>query len=393
MKVVKQKLMQDGGVERRLSSAQRRLVSQLAGHTAYPGTAAKDEATLARELAAYIQQMNKQQASRQPAIRVKKTQPSSTAAAQRLIFNPLHPSQELPPEQLIRLINIHSGKEPLFQDKPRRKRTGKPASSPADALKTPVRQPAIRFAMAEEPFEEPKSRRPLVLGTVAVMVVAGTIALAMYLGGDASGQTAEGGIDRQLGAVAATAPIAAQAQPATPKKTTQPKTVSTVTAARKSTARPQEPEPAEKPVKPSVRTVSQASTPMVAETVRPESARENYAREAMPDNDAVTKSDIVEPESGGLYGSQEEWTDTPEMAPEVSDIDVPAGQAGETEGWTDTVVPATGEADTNATESTLTPAADEVGGGIYRDEQVIDVPEDFVPADEPGEVDENDLAE
>lgn len=64
-----------------------------------------DQAQLARELAGRIQQLHDNKSP------VKTDTGHSTPAkpaAQRMTFNPLHPSMELPPEQLIRLMGMHA---------------------------------------------------------------------------------------------------------------------------------------------------------------------------------------------------------------------------------------------------------------------------------------------
>lgn len=164
--------------------------------------ALRAEAVQARRLASHIENLH-QPANRQRKGRIMSSSISDPGQAQRtarretdmphstgsqLSFNPLHPSMELPPEHLIRLLGL--------ENKPKRRKkrpTSRSMSSPGQKsagptkadkpvkLSLPSTPPASAERekdMAPAPFEEP--RRNLVVASLAAGVIAG-IALSIYL--------------------------------------------------------------------------------------------------------------------------------------------------------------------------------------------------------------------
>ncbi len=165
--------------------------------------ALRAEAVQARRLASHIENLH-QPANVQQKGRIMSSTISDPGHAQRmtrretdtphstgsqLSFNPLHPSMELPPEHLIRLLGL--------ENKPKRRKK-RPASTATPSVKQKSAGPATKDKpvklslpatppasaerekdMASTPFDE-KPRRNLVVASLAAGVVAG-IGLSLYL--------------------------------------------------------------------------------------------------------------------------------------------------------------------------------------------------------------------
>lgn len=108
------------------------------------------------------------------------------AGGGRLDFNPLHPSMELPPEQLIRLLGLETKKtrkgEAHHPRKPRQKPVQSSAGhgdiTPAEQLPPPMRAQRSYAAVAHSQFR--KRRRGLLLPAIAVGILAGLSASGYF---------------------------------------------------------------------------------------------------------------------------------------------------------------------------------------------------------------------
>lgn len=111
----------------------------------------------------------------------KGTSEEAPAGGNRMAFNPLHPSMELPPEQLIRLLGLETKKTRKQDARQARKRPETPVprsaghdTKPSAQLPPPIRPQRSRAAAAHTRTE--KSRSGLLLPAIAVGVLAGVAA-------------------------------------------------------------------------------------------------------------------------------------------------------------------------------------------------------------------------
>ena len=115
----------------------------------------------------------------------KGTSEKAPAGGNRMAFNPLHPSMELPPEQLIRLLGLETKKTRKQDARQARKRPETPAprsaghdTKPSAQLPPPIRPQRSRAAAAHTRTE--KSRSGLLLPAIAVGVLAGVAASGYF---------------------------------------------------------------------------------------------------------------------------------------------------------------------------------------------------------------------
>ena len=116
----------------------------------------------------------------------KGTRENAPAGANRMAFNPLHPSMELPPEQLIRLLGLETKKTRKKDTRQAPKRTQTPVprsatspdSKPSAQLPPPIRPQRSRAAAAHSRAQ--KSRSGLLLPAIAVGVLAGLAASGYF---------------------------------------------------------------------------------------------------------------------------------------------------------------------------------------------------------------------
>ncbi len=148
--------------------------------------ALRAEAMQARRLATYIENLH-QPAKVQRKGRIMDTTIADPGQAQRILrrtgnapspgsvqlsFNPLHPSMELPPEQLIRLLGLENKTK-------RRRKKRSPVTTPKLSLpQTPPARAERERDRVAPPFAEP--RRGLVVPSLIAGAVAG-IAISAYL--------------------------------------------------------------------------------------------------------------------------------------------------------------------------------------------------------------------
>jgi hypothetical protein len=113
------------------------------------------------------------------------TREKAPAGGNRMAFNPLHPSMELPPEQLIRLLGLETKKTRKKDTRQARKRPETPVprsagddTKPSAQLPPPIRPQRSRAAAAHTRTE--KSRSGLFLPAIAVGVLAGVAASGYF---------------------------------------------------------------------------------------------------------------------------------------------------------------------------------------------------------------------
>lgn len=315
MKVIKQDFSHD--TEPRAGTDRRRNERGEAVAAGGVGVAIKDEATLARELAARIQEMNEDRTPKKPSITVKKMQTPATANA-RMIFNPLHPSQELPPEQLIRLISMHGGGEPKRTKKPRHKAPAEPAPVPVEIAAAPI-EPAtpapVRTTAASIRFEEPvvfaeKPSRARYFGLAAVLAILGVAAVPMFLGD----RTMDGESAAIATDAAAPAATAVPSAPATSKVTSARKLPATAPKApapavtgqpARNVAAAQQPVEAAPPPARAEKIPAEAAPPPPPAAVAPTLTQPAAVWDDNPTDDpAALTSTAPEPEAGTFVDEQ-----------------------------------------------------------------------------------------
>ncbi len=111
---------------------------------------------------------------------------TAPAEGNRMAFNPLHPSMELPPEQLIRLLGLETKKTRKKDARQAPKRTQTPVPRPASGadikpaaqLPPPIRPQRSRAAAAHTRAQ--KSRSSLFLPAIAVGILAGVAASGYF---------------------------------------------------------------------------------------------------------------------------------------------------------------------------------------------------------------------
>lgn len=116
------------GMSRHPSTSRHRTMTTSTAHRvelAEPDTLDTDETSMARQLAERIRHIN---ADITPSSRPAAPKPANErrAANHRMTFNPLHPSMELPPDQLIRLMGMHA-KQMQKERRKRRSTSPRPA--------------------------------------------------------------------------------------------------------------------------------------------------------------------------------------------------------------------------------------------------------------------------
>jgi len=375
MKVIKQNFdareRTQSDAQRRRSSPESRRARSEADRPAGPDALrARDEATLARELAARIQQMNEDTPARKPSITVKKMQIAPTSNA-RMVFNPLHPSQELPPEQLIRLISLHAGGEPKRAQKPRQRASEEavvfrqPAAAseqPVEAIdKAPAPAPrfSIRFDEPEQPQDRP-GRWRLLGGLVAVTAIVAAAAVPMFLKGYIPGISTPDLTEASKESASASAT-------ATPvpgvSKVTSARKLRNLPAGAASTAAPTRAvKPAaavEHRVKPDTEAREGNADPTSAKsTAVAPSARDTTWDDSPAEVAPVTRS--AEPETGELMDSRAQ--DAVEVP--LADIDLGArGAKADSDG----VDPAPAKAAMQTAEPAASPEATRSDGAVFRD--------------------------
>lgn len=136
----------------------------------------RSEAVQARKLAEHIEHLTPETAGRKgnrvmaetPSLdkrnsqtQGKKTESAASSTAGQLNFNPLHPSMELPPEQLIRLLGLETRKPRKHKKRSATASTSKPARNDiGQPAKTPPESASGDAAGTHFPKREPERRRP-----------------------------------------------------------------------------------------------------------------------------------------------------------------------------------------------------------------------------------------
>jgi hypothetical protein len=118
----------------------------------------------------------------------KSTRDTAPAGANRLAFNPLHPSMELPPEQLIRLLGLETKKtrkegarqSPKRGQEPARRSAIPGAVKPHEQLPPPIRPQRSQAAAAHSRTRSHNSRSSLFLPAMVVGILAGLAASGYF---------------------------------------------------------------------------------------------------------------------------------------------------------------------------------------------------------------------
>lgn len=118
----------------------------------------------------------------------KSARDTAPAGAHRLAFNPLHPSMELPPEQLIRLLGLETKKtrkedarqSPKRGQEPVRRSAIPDQAKPREQLPPPIRPQRSHAAAAHSHTRSHNSRSSLFLPAMAVGILAGLAASGYF---------------------------------------------------------------------------------------------------------------------------------------------------------------------------------------------------------------------
>lgn len=124
-----------------------------------------DETQLAREIAGRIQQLHN--SDNNPKATGAEPAKSAKTAVQRMTFNPLHPSMELPPEQLIRLMSMHAQQITIEARKHRMK--NKQAAATETLHDKPAAPGLLELEYSDE-YETPRTYKRL---AIAILALAG----------------------------------------------------------------------------------------------------------------------------------------------------------------------------------------------------------------------------
>jgi hypothetical protein len=126
-----------------------------------------DEAQLARELAGRIQQLHNTNKESPRTTGPEQTKPTKPVA-QRMTFNPLHPSMELPPEQLIRLMAMHSQQLAI---EARKHKPGKEKSAVTDIRPNKPAAPGLLELEYSDEYETPRPYKRLAAAMLVLVCI------------------------------------------------------------------------------------------------------------------------------------------------------------------------------------------------------------------------------
>ncbi len=132
-----------------------------------------EETQLARDLAGRIQQLQNIKKEKLRAAGLEQTK-SAKAVTQRMTFNPLHPSMELPPEQLIRLMGMHAQQLAIEA------RKHKPSNQKTTASDSKHIAPGLLELEYSDEYETSRSYK-LLAATILILVCVSGYLIQKYL--------------------------------------------------------------------------------------------------------------------------------------------------------------------------------------------------------------------